>query len=195
MNPKDYKIYQCQACGSKNRIPLDRSADAARCGKCGQPLKSVNTGTATADTYNLRCLDCNAKNRIPASRIDSNPKCGKCGSLLETEALFLSQPVMVTDSNFDSQVIKSPLPVLLFAWAPWCPTCGTFAPIIDEFAADSKSKIRVGKINVDANPMLASKFNILSVPYLFIFDNGQMKENMPGGMQKHELMMKMARYL
>ncbi len=69
------------------------------------------------------------------------------------------------------------------------------APIIDQFAVESKGKVRVGKLNVDANPMLASKFSILSVPFLFIFDNGQMKESMPGGLQKHELMMKMAPYI
>jgi thioredoxin len=102
---------------------------------------------------------------------------------------------MVTDANFDAKILKSPLPVLLFAWAPWCPSCAAATPIIDEFASDAKGKIRVGKINVEANPMLASKFSILSVPFLFIFDNGQMKESMPGGLQKQELMMKMSRYI
>jgi thioredoxin-like negative regulator of GroEL len=66
---------------------------------------------------------------------------------------------------------------------------------MDEFAKDSKGKSRVGKLNVDANPMLSSKFNILSVPQLFIFDNGQLKENLPGAMQKHDIMMKMAKYI
>jgi len=69
------------------------------------------------------------------------------------------------------------------------------APIIDQFAVESKGKVRVGKLNVDASPILASKFNILSVPFLFIFDNGQMKESGPGGMQKHDLMMKLAPYV
>jgi thioredoxin-like negative regulator of GroEL len=50
-------------------------------------------------------------------------------------------------------------------------------------------------VNVDANPVLANKYNIMSVPFLFIFDNGQMKESMPGGLQKHEIMMKFARYI
>ena len=120
---------------------------------------------------------------------------GKCGSLLKTEELFAPQPVMVTDSNFDIKVLKSPLPVLLFAWAPWCPTCGAVTPIIDEFASNAKGKVRVGKINVDANPVLASKYNIMSVPFLFIFDNGQMKESTPGGLQQHEIMIKMAPYI
>ncbi len=82
----------------------------------------------------------------------------------------------------------------MFAWAPWCPTCGSYVSIIDEFARDAKTKVRVAKLNVDANPMLSSRFNILSVPFLFIFDNGQMKENMPGGLSKQELMMKLAPY-
>ncbi len=55
--------------------------------------------------------------------------------------------------------------------------------------------MRVGKVNVDANPMLSSKYNILSVPFLFVFDNKELRESMPGGMQKHDLMMKMGAYL
>jgi len=69
------------------------------------------------------------------------------------------------------------------------------APIIDQFGVESKGKVRVGKLNVETSPMLASKFSIMSVPFIFIFDNGQMKESMPGAMQKHELMMKMAPYV
>jgi len=53
---------------------------------------------------------------------------------------------MVTDSNFDNLVLKSPLPVLLFAWAPWCPSCKTSIPIIDDYAKDAKGKIRVGAV-------------------------------------------------
>ena len=69
------------------------------------------------------------------------------------------------------------------------------APIIDQFAVESKGKVRVGKMNIDTNQTLSAKFNILSVPFLFIFDNGNLKESMPGGIQKHDLMMKMAPYL
>jgi thioredoxin-like negative regulator of GroEL len=69
------------------------------------------------------------------------------------------------------------------------------APIIDQFGVESKGKVRVGKINVEASPELASKYNIMSVPFYFIFDNGQMRESGPGGLQKHDLMIKMAPYL
>ena len=69
------------------------------------------------------------------------------------------------------------------------------APVIDEFAREAKGKVRVSKVNVDASPMLASRFNIMSVPFIFIFDGGQMKASQPGALQKHDLMIKMASYL
>jgi thioredoxin len=101
---------------------------------------------------------------------------------------------MVSDGNFDRKILKSPLPALLFAWAPWCPTCRTSMPTIDALARDTKGRIRVGKLNVDTSPALASRFNILSVPQILVFDGGQLKETMPGALQKHEIMMKMDRY-
>jgi thioredoxin-like negative regulator of GroEL len=69
------------------------------------------------------------------------------------------------------------------------------APIIDEFAREANGKVRVGKINIDVNQALASRFNIMSVPFIFIFDGGQMKTSLPGAIQKHDLMIKMAPYL
>lgn len=195
MNQTNFNIVRCSDCGAANRIPIEKIGAVARCGKCHAYLPTEPKKTASGQVFKMRCTACGTKNKIPSEKIKAGAKCGKCGALLETGELFEPQPVMITDGNFDGKVLKSPLPVLVFAWAPWCPTCGSVAPIIDEFAADAKGKVRVGKINIDANPMLASKFNILSVPFLFIFDNGQMKESMPGGLQKHELMLKMSQYI
>ena len=195
MNHSNVDVVNCQACGAKNRIPAGRDAKTAKCGKCGQIL-SVESGPSDQNrSYTLRCHSCHTKNKIPAGKIDAGPKCGKCGAQMNTDALFIPQPAMVTDQNFDAMVMQSPLPVLLFAWATWCPSCGSYAPVIDEFAQESKTRIRVVKMNVDNSPMQASKYNILSVPFMFIFDNGQMKENFPGGLPKHDLMIKMAHYL
>ena len=195
MNQTQFHIVRCSACGAANRIPADKIGAAARCGKCQSLLPAEQKKTAPGEAIKMRCTECGAKNKIPAGKLDAGAKCGKCGSLLKTEELFEPKPVMVTDANFDVKVLKSPLPVLVYAWAPWCSSCSAVTPIIDEFAADARGKVRVGKLNVDANPVLASKFNILSVPFLFVFDNGQMKENMPGGLQKHDLMLKMSRYI
>jgi len=188
-------MVRCTACGAANRIPAEKTGMAAKCGKCHTLLPADQRQEAPGEAVKMRCSECGAKNKIPAGKLNAVGKCGKCGALLKTEELFEPQPVMITDSNFDVKVLKSPLPVLLFAWAPWCPTCGSVTPIIDEFASDARGKVRVGKINVDTNPMLASKYNIMSVPFLFIFDNGQMKESMPGGLQKHEIMIKMSKYI
>ena len=195
MDQTNHHIVRCSDCGAANRIPADKIGVVAKCGKCHAILPADQKKTVPGESIKMRCSECGTKNKIPADKIEAGGKCGKCGSLLKTEELFEPQPLMVTDSNFDVKVLKSPLPVLVYAWAPWCPTCGSVTPIIDEFAAEAKGKVRVGKINVDANPMLASKYNIMSVPFLFIFDNAQMKESMPGGLQKHELMLKMSQYI
>lgn len=189
------KIIKCPACGTANRVRPDKNGKTAKCGKCHAVLPVPETDAANKKPYTFRCMECGAKNRVPAAKITENPKCGKCRARLQTDELFIPQPVMVTDANFENRVLKSPLPVLLFAWAPWCPTCVKTSPVIDEFAAASKTKIRVGKLNVDQNKMLASKYKILSVPFLFIFDNGRLKESMPGGLDKQALMLKMAHYL
>ena len=191
MNQDKTTIIRCPACSAGNRIPFERIGTAAKCGKCQAQLPSGN-GLAA---FKMRCVDCGAKNKIPAAKLDAGPKCGKCGNRLQTGELFKPQPVMVTDASFDSEILKSPLPALMFAWAPWCPSCSAMAPVIDEFARDAKGKVRVGKVNIDANPMLTSRFNIMSVPFVFIFDGGQIKASLPGALQKHDLMIKMAPYL
>jgi thioredoxin 2 len=196
MNAKTSEIVRCPACQAANRVPTERMGSAvARCGKCKQPLFPPPGSAAAGETYKIRCLQCGARNRLSGTRVDSAPKCGKCGAPLPAEQLFLPQPIMVTDGNFEAQVLKSPLPVLLFAWAPWCPGCNAAAPIIDQFAADSKGHVRVGKLNVEANPHLAGRYSIMSVPFLYIFERGKLQESLPGGLQKHELMLKMAPYL
>jgi thioredoxin 2 len=195
MNGSASIIVTCPNCGTRNKIPRERAGSNARCGKCRAVLDTAATPDDAAGNYTVRCLHCRTRNRVPERKLGSGARCGKCKEALPIRELFISQPLMVTDANFEKMVLAAPLPVLLFCWAPWCPTCGVVAPVIDEFARETKGKIRVGKLNVDGNPQIASRFNILSVPYLFVFDNGEVKESLPGGLQKHQLMMKMARYL
>ena len=188
-------MVRCPSCGVKNRVLPEKMKGTAKCGKCGTLLDMDLPGKKAGESVFFRCAACGTRNIIPLAKIHSGPKCGKCGAILETKDLFVSQPLMVTDSNFDHLILKSPLPVLLFAWTPWCPSCRTFVPIIDEYAKDAKGKIRVGKLNVDSNPALSSKFNILSVPQILIFDNGRLRQTLPGTLQKQEIMIKMAPYL
>ncbi|MCU0559293.1 MAG: thioredoxin domain-containing protein [Desulfobacterales bacterium] len=196
MDAAPAQIVRCPECKAGNRLTLDRfGSSAAKCGKCKAPLFPQSRAGAAGEMFKLRCAQCGARNRVPGAKLGAAPKCGKCGALLKTDEVFAPQPVTVTDANFEARVLQSPLPVLLFAWAPWCPTCLSAAPMIDQFATEVKGRVRVGKLNVDVNPNLAGRFNIMSVPFLFIFDNGQMKASMPGVLQKHELMLKLAPYV
>ena len=145
--------------------------------------------------YFFRCANCGTKNRIPPAMVGKVGKCGKCSGPLPTQALLSGEPVMVTDANFDAVVVKSPLPVLVYCWAPLCPTCTQTAPIIEGFAHDAKGRVRVAKLNVDPNPGLSSRFDVRSVPFLMIFDHGRLVEGISGGLPKHELMMKMAPFI
>jgi len=145
--------------------------------------------------YKIRCLSCGTRNRIPSNKAGDVARCGSCKSILNTEVISATQPVVVTDNDFEQQVVKSPLPVLVFFWAPWCSSCQAVTPIIDEFASEARGHVKVCKVNVDASPMTASKFNILSVPNLLVFDNGQFKESLFGLTQKHDIMVKMAPYI
>lgn len=194
MNMNHGHLVRCSKCGAKNRMSHEKMKGTGKCGKCGTPLEMDPAG-AGGEPFLFRCMACGTRNRIPVGKIDAGAKCGKCGAMLETEELFLAQPLMLSESDFDRRVLKSPLPALIFAWAPWCPSCRGAMPVIDDFAKDAKGKIRVGKLNVDSSPTLSSKYNILSVPQLLVFDNGRLTETMPGTLQKHEIMMKMARYL
>ena len=115
MNETNTTIIRCPSCGAGNRIPVERIGTPAKCGKCQKALP-VDNGPAN---YKMRCGECGAKNKIPAAKINAGPKCGKCGHQLQTDELFKPQPVMVTDANFESEILHSPLPVLMFAWAPW----------------------------------------------------------------------------
>ena len=119
MNDTETYIIRCKSCGAANRVPADRIGKAAKCGKCHEILPTDKSDAAPETRYKMRCSECGAKNRIPASKLKAGPKCGKCGTILKTEELFTAQPIMVTDGNFDSQILKSPLPVLMWAWAPW----------------------------------------------------------------------------
>ena len=185
----------CSACGAKNRIHHEKIRGIPKCGKCGAVLEMEKAGGESAESYLFRCTACKTRNRIPLQKINAGVKCGKCGALLDTDELFTAQPLMISENNFDAKVLGSPIPVLLFAWANWCPTCRAAMPVIDDFAKDAKGKIRVGKLNVDTSQHLSSTYNILSVPQILVFDNGRLQETMPGAMQKHDIMMKMARYL
>ena len=85
-----------------------------------------------------------------------------------------------TDSNFDEQVLKSDKPVLVDFWAEWCAPCRMLAPTIEKLAADLGDKVKVGKLDTDANRQIASQYGIQSIPTVMLFKNGEVVERLPG---------------
>ena len=119
MNKPGAYIVRCPECSAANRIPADRIGLPAKCGKCHMEIPTDEKSAQPEERFKMRCTQCGTKNRIPQSKVNAGAKCGKCGTELKTEELFTPQPVMITDANFDEQVLKSPLPVFMWAWAPW----------------------------------------------------------------------------
>ena len=94
---------------------------------------------------------------------------------------------VLTDANFKSEVLQSKTPVLVDFWAEWCGPCRMIGPIVDELAKEYTGKIKVGKVNVDEAQSLAVRFNVMSIPTLIFFKNGEAVDQIIGAMPKEEL--------
>lgn len=92
--------------------------------------------------------------------------------------------VEFTDQNFDEQVLKSPKPVLVDFWAPWCAPCRMMAPTVEAVAGEYADRAVVGKLNVDDNQGVAGKYNIRGIPTLLLFKGGEVREQVVGATSK-----------
>ena len=96
----------------------------------------------------------------------------------------MSNVIELNDSNFDDEVFKSDLPVLVDFWAEWCGPCKMIAPSVEKISEEYSDKLKVGKLDVDSNPNISSTFGIRSIPPLLIFKNGSPVDQIVGAVSK-----------
>jgi thioredoxin 2 len=133
----------------------------------------------------IRCPNCGANNRVPPEKLQAGlqPVCGQCKTSLSLD----KRPVTVTDATFSAEVERSPVPVLLDMWAPWCGPCRVIAPVVEQLASEMAGRVRVAKLNVDDNPITAERFNVRGIPALLVLKAGREIDRMVGVQPKSEI--------
>ena len=116
----------------------------------------------------IPCHSCGRWNRIAATRMSDGPKCGVCGT-----PIHLDHPVLLTDATFDRVIRESTLPVLVDFYADWCGPCKMMAPAVDELARTTVGNLLVAKLDTDASPQTASRFQIRGIPTTIVFRDGR----------------------
>ena len=96
----------------------------------------------------------------------------------------------ITENNFETEVLKSNVPVLIDFWAAWCSPCKLIAPIVEELAAEYAGKLKVGKCDVDSNQSIAIKYGIRSIPTVMVFKNGELVQQVVGAQAKKNIQAK-----
>jgi thioredoxin 2 len=127
----------------------------------------------------VTCLSCGKKNRVWAEA-SGVPHCGHCGRAL---------PWLVESDvgSFEAVATKSPLPVLVEFWAPWCGPCRMVAPAVERLSRELAGRLKVVKVNTDAEPELGRRFNVLGIPTLLLLEGGQPRDRVTGALTAERL--------
>ena len=103
--------------------------------------------------------------------------------------------VELTDSNFDQEVLQSPVPVLVDFWASWCAPCRLIAPAVEAIAKDYAGRAKVGKVNVDENMSTPGKYNVRGIPALLVFKEGELRDQIVGASSKENIQAMLDRHI
>lgn len=177
-------IIVCPACHAKNKVPVKKAGGKAKCGKCGAALPKEAPLV-------LRCIGCGGKNRVPVEKLNSGAICGKCHAPLQTEEVLTPWTIPVTDMNFETKVLQSPLPVLLECISAACSACTVSRPVVNQLAAEWKGRVRVCRTDVTQNPVVANRYQVMSTPTCLILDRGRVVDKVIGAAPREMYVQKM----
>ena len=120
------------------------------------------------DNMHVVCPHCHTTNRLPRAHLDQGANCGHC-----KQPLLEGHPFELTRAGFDRHLAKDDLPLVIDFWAPWCAPCRMMAPAYTEAAARLAPDVRLAKLDTEAEPDIAARFGIRSIPTLIAFKNGR----------------------
>ena len=135
-----------------------------------------------SETLHIVCPNCDAVNRVPSARLDDAAQCGKCH-----RPLFEGRPIELDAARFERHAGRSDIPLLVDFWAPWCGPCQVMAPQFEDAARQLEPRMRLAKVNTEAEPSLGARFGIRSIPTMAIFRNGRELSRQSGAMQSSDI--------
>ncbi len=135
----------------------------------------------------VKCAQCGTKNRVPMSKAGDRPVCGRCKTPLRTAGGYPDRIVEVNDMTFPGEVLSFTGPVVAYMWAPWCGHCARLNPVMEQIASDYAGKIKFTRLNIDQNRTTASRYNVQSVPTIFLFRNGSQLNRLAGALPRAEI--------
>lgn len=136
----------------------------------------------TESTLEVPCPHCGTLNRVPETRLASAPACGRCKLWL-----FEGAPATLDEALFDRVVLRGDLPVLVDFWAPWCAPCLAMAPQFQAAAGQLEPALRLAKVDTEAQPALAGRYGIRSIPTLVLLHRGRELARQPGAMSQAQI--------
>jgi thioredoxin 2 len=137
---------------------------------------------AAPESLHLVCPHCQAVNRLPTQRLTEQPTCGRCKA-----ALFTGEPLAVNSAALEAHLGRSDLPLLVDFWAPWCGPCHMMAPAFAQAARQLEPHYRLLKLDTEAEPAMAARFGIRSIPTLALFRGGREVARQAGAMDAANL--------